>query len=617
MLVGPARLIGSLVVSAQLTRAGVERVYDLIEAEPDVVDPAEPVALPGGPLSVELDRVTFGYTRRDPVLDDVSLRVAPGETLALVGPPGSGKSTAALLLPRFYDPEHGELRLGGVPLRALRLAELRRELGVVFEEAFLFSDTMRANIAYGRPGATDAEIEAAARAAQAHAFVQELPQGYQTVVGERGLTLSGGQRQRIALARAVLTDPRVLVLDDAMSAVDTVTESAIQETLRGLVAGRTTLLVAHRRSTLALADRIAVLDAGRVVDVGTEAELTDRCPLFRELFGLVGVLGGAAGSATEGCTPELWPAVDEAAATTGRATAAAVRSAAGAVGPRGMRAGRSGCGRGGRLDAAHPRAARGHRGPAAGPVHPAAGRCRPDRARAGLPARPAAAPGPRAAGAGRAAGRAGRAGLVGLPDRRPVRGGRRDHRRVRVGAARRDPVRDRVGGRRLARRGRPGRGHRTGRGEPALPAARAQLCPPAAARAGLLRARAVRSDHDQDDHRRRRAVDVPADRAGPGGGQPADHRRASRWRCCSPTPSWPWSRWPCCRCWSWPRCCSGAARRPRTPRPGRRSARSTPTCRRTSPACGWPRPTCGRSTAPAGSASAATPTGVPGCAPSA
>jgi ATP-binding cassette subfamily B protein len=345
-LVGPARLLGSLVVSAQLARAGVERVYDLVDSQPDVVDPESPAALPDGPLAVELDGVTFGYSRREPVLDGVSIRVEPGETLALVGTAGSGKSTVALLLPRFYDPQAGELRLGGVPLPALRLADLRRELGVVFEEAFLFSDTIRTNIAYGRPDATDEEVRAAARAAQVHTFVEHLPDGYDTLVGERGLTLSGGQRQRIALARAVLTDPRVLVLDDATSAVDTATEAAIHETLRELTAGRTTLLVAHRRSTLALADRVAVLDAGRVVDVGTEAELTARSPLFRELLAVPdpsGVQTPAAVPARSaaGVTPELWP---EPAAGPAGGTAALRAAAASAGRPGGGRHGGGGMG---------------------------------------------------------------------------------------------------------------------------------------------------------------------------------------------------------------------------------------------------------------------------------
>ncbi|RZT88108.1 ATP-binding cassette subfamily B protein [Pseudonocardia sediminis] len=287
-LIGPARLIGALIVAAQLTRAGAERVYDLVDSEPDVTDPPHPRDLPDGALAVELDDVAFGYTdteaRSEPVLDGLSFRVEPGETVALVGPPGSGKSTVALLLPRFYDPQAGALRIGGVDLRELRLHDLRAELGVVFEEAFLFSDTIRANIAYGRPDAGEDEIRAAAAAAQVAGFVEELPEGYDTEVGERGLTLSGGQRQRIALARAMLTRPRVLVLDDATSAVDTATEAAIHDTLRELTSDRTTLLVAHRRSTLALADRIAVLDHGRVVDMGTEDELRGRCALFRELL---------------------------------------------------------------------------------------------------------------------------------------------------------------------------------------------------------------------------------------------------------------------------------------------------------------------------------------------
>jgi len=282
-LIGPARMLAGLVVQAQLTRAAAERVYELIDARPDVSDPQHPQPLPEGPLDIELDRLRFGYDPAEPVLDDVSLRAQAGETLALVGTAGSGKSTVSLLLPRFYDPQAGALRLSGVDLTNVSLAELRSSLGVVFEEPFLFSTSVRDNITYGHPEATKDEVVAAATMAQAHEFIETLPDGYDTVVGERGLTLSGGQRQRLGLARALLTDPRILVLDDATSAVDTVTEEAIHHALRSVTGRRTTILIAHRRSTLALADRIAVLDAGHLVDIGTESELDQRCALFREL----------------------------------------------------------------------------------------------------------------------------------------------------------------------------------------------------------------------------------------------------------------------------------------------------------------------------------------------
>ncbi|HEX8768253.1 MAG TPA: ABC transporter ATP-binding protein, partial [Jatrophihabitans sp.] len=284
-LVGPIRGVTALLTIGQQARAGVERVLEVIDSSPEVLDPADPQRLPDGPLDLRFRGVEFGYTRSEPVLRGVDLTVEPGETLAIVGGAGSGKSTMAMLIPRFYDVHAGSLSVGGVDVRNLRLADLRATIGMVFEDSFLFSDTIAANIAYGRPDASHDQIVAAAEAAEAAGFVAELPEGYDTVVGERGLTLSGGQRQRIALARALLTDPRIMLLDDATSAVDPRVEAEILATLRQLIRGRTTVLIAHRRSTLALADRIAVLDNGRVADIGGFEELMDRCALFRLLLG--------------------------------------------------------------------------------------------------------------------------------------------------------------------------------------------------------------------------------------------------------------------------------------------------------------------------------------------
>ncbi|MFJ4617952.1 ABC transporter ATP-binding protein [Streptomyces sp. NPDC088812] len=291
-LVGPVRMLAMVLTVGQQARAGTERVLELIDTEPSLADGTR--ELPAdAPATVEFDDVSFAYEGASgPVLEGLTLEIRAGETLALVGSSGSGKSTVSLLLPRFYDVGKGAVLVGGHDVRELTLDSLRAAIGLVPEDSFLFSDTVRANIAYGRPDASDEEIEAAARAAQADRFIAELPEGYATEVGEQGLTLSGGQRQRIALARALLTDPRLLVLDDATSAVDARVEHEIHEALARVMEGRTTLLIAHRRSTLNLADRIAVLDGGRLADLGTHEELQERSALYRRLLTDPDELGG-------------------------------------------------------------------------------------------------------------------------------------------------------------------------------------------------------------------------------------------------------------------------------------------------------------------------------------
>ncbi|WP_343238660.1 ABC transporter ATP-binding protein [Streptomyces sp. SID8374] len=329
-LVGPVRMLAMVLTVGQQARAGVERVLELIDTEPSMQDGTK--ELPAdAPAGIEFDDVRFGYDEERPVLDGFSLTVEPGETLAIVGASGSGKSTVSLLVPRFYDVSHGAVLIGGHDVRELTQASLRAAIGLVPEDSFLFSDTVRANIAYGFPDATQDQIEQAARAAQAHGFITELPHGYDTTVGEHGLTLSGGQRQRVALARAILTDPRLLLLDDATSAVDARVEHEIHEALKQVMEGRTTLLIAHRRSTLQLADRIAVLDGGKLAAIGTHAELERTSPLYRRLLTDPDELGGtspghrpthgeadpdgdralqreldAEFDAERGITPELW-----------------------------------------------------------------------------------------------------------------------------------------------------------------------------------------------------------------------------------------------------------------------------------------------------------------------
>jgi ATP-binding cassette subfamily B protein len=318
-MAGPVRMLTYMVTLGQEARASVIRVFDIIDSRPAITDKPGAVELPPDATGLSFDDVRFGYVPNVPVLRGLSLHVEPGETVAVVGASGSGKSTIAQLLPRFYDPQAGVVRIGGHDVADVTRDSLRAAIGLVMEESFLFSDTVRANLAYGRPDATEEQIVAAARAAQAHEFIVRLPQGYDTVVGEQGLTLSGGQRQRVALARALVTDPRLLVLDDATSAIDPRLEAEIHAALRAVMRGRTTLIIAHRRSTLNLADRIVVLDAGRVADTGTHEELEERCPLYRRLI--------VSGEYDDESVRTVEDALDD------RAMAAAVASGAGPAGP--------------------------------------------------------------------------------------------------------------------------------------------------------------------------------------------------------------------------------------------------------------------------------------------
>jgi ABC-type multidrug transport system fused ATPase/permease subunit len=283
MLTFPVRMLGMALGMSQRAVASGARVFEILDRRPEMTSPPDAPPLPAGDGRVELSGVTFGYDGGEPVLSDIDLDVAPGSTVALVGPTGSGKTSLVLLLPRLYDVQEGAVLIDGADVRDVDLHSLRREIAVVSDDAFLFSASLGENVAYARPDASEQEIRDATRRAGLEEFVESLPDGYETLVGERGLTLSGGQRQRVAIARALLAQPRILVLDDATSSVDASTEAQIKDALRQVMEGRTTFVIAHRLSTISLADQIVVLEDGRIEAQGTHDELVERSGLYREI----------------------------------------------------------------------------------------------------------------------------------------------------------------------------------------------------------------------------------------------------------------------------------------------------------------------------------------------
>ena len=287
MLQAPFQMLGMLVMLGQRASASAKRIYEVLDEHPAIVDAPDALDLVHCDGDVEFDTVDFAYADGPLVLNGLSLHLRPGETVAMVGRTASGKTTVSRLLPRFYDVQRGSVRVDGHDVRKLSIASLRAQIGVVLDEPFLFSISIRDNIAYGRPDASLEEVQAAARAAGAEEFIVELPEGYDTVVGERGYTLSGGQRQRVAIARTLLVNPPILILDDATSAVDVQVEQVIHEGLRVLMEGRTTLIVAHRLSTIGLADRVVLVDDGRVVADGTHTELMETSALYVEVLAQV------------------------------------------------------------------------------------------------------------------------------------------------------------------------------------------------------------------------------------------------------------------------------------------------------------------------------------------
>jgi ABC-type multidrug transport system fused ATPase/permease subunit len=284
LLVMPLRMLGMWIGQAQRATASGERIFQVMDEPEEVKDAEDAVELPPGDGLVHFQNVSFAYVEGRPVLEEIELPIEAGLTIALIGHTGSGKTTLASLVPRFYDATEGRVTIDGADVRDVQLASLRSQIGVISQDPFLFSDTVRENIAFGVTGATDEEVEQAARLAQAHEFIAKLPDGYDTVIGERGITLSGGQRQRIAIARALIVDPRILILDDATASVDATTEAHIRLGLREVMKGRTTLIIAHRLSTIALADELVVLERGRIAARGVHDELIGTSPVYREIY---------------------------------------------------------------------------------------------------------------------------------------------------------------------------------------------------------------------------------------------------------------------------------------------------------------------------------------------
>jgi ATP-binding cassette, subfamily B, bacterial len=283
LLMLPLRAIGMWVGQYQRAMASGERVFEVLDEERDIVERPGAAALPEGPGAVRFEGVMFGYDPARPVLSGIDLEITAGETVALIGPTGCGKTTLTTLIPRFYDVDEGRVVLDGMDVRDATLDSLRGAIGIVGQDTFLFSTTVAENIAYGAPRATPEQIVEAATRAQAHDFIMDLPDGYDTRVGERGLTLSGGQRQRIAIARALLMDPRVLILDDATASVDATTEARIKLALREVMRGRTTLIIAHRLSTISLATNVVVLDRGRIVARGEHEALLEQSEVYQQI----------------------------------------------------------------------------------------------------------------------------------------------------------------------------------------------------------------------------------------------------------------------------------------------------------------------------------------------